>query len=773
MTLPVNRRLLVIDDNLAVHEDFAKIFAHRTSPTTAHSTAAALFGTPEESVASKAPLFELDFASQGQEGFAKVKDAVRLDRRYALAFVDMRMPPGCDGVQTIEKIWDVDPDLQIVICSAYDCSWEDLQARFGTVDRLLILKKPFDTAEVRQLACALVEKWNLARNAKLRLAHLQGMVEAQLSALRNAAAERQRSEQALRVSEARYALAVAAANDGLWDWDLSNGSIFYSARWKSMFGCADDEIGNTPQEWFSRVEPEDLKRLESELALHLDGRAQNLSCEYRIKNTDGKTYWMLCRGLAVRDAAGKPIRIAGSQTDITDRKLAEEKLRHDAMHDPLTGLANRTMLTDRLMHCMTMCKRYGGEFALVFLDLDRFKVVNDSLGHLAGDQLLIAFSRRLQTTLRELDTVARVDPGQLVRMGGDEFVVLMEKTGDAANAIRVVERIQRALSRPFDLGGQEVFTSCSVGISIGPSSYASPEDVLRDADTALYQAKAAGGGQYRVFDKRMHSSAVARLQTENEFRRALERQELRLYYQPIVSLQTGRVVELEALVRWLHPLRGLIPPSDFIPIAEETGMVIPMGRWVLREAYSQLRRWKNQFSWAADLSVAVNVSAKQFAHSKLVDDVEAALAESGIDPKHVHLELTESATIDCAANTAAILDRLDKLDVQLHLDDFGTGYSSLSHLQRMPFDALKIDRSFVAAMTADPASQSIVTAIVALAHSLKMVVIAEGVENQMQAGHLKEAKCDYVQGYLYSKPLPADQIVTYLANRQSAIALSA
>lgn len=766
MSGAVNRRVLIIDDNRAIHEDFKKILTEQTRSDALDAAAAALFGDAPPSQGAGAPTFELDFASQGQEGFAKVQEAKREDRRYALAFVDMRMPPGWDGMQTIEKIWEVDPDLQIVICSAYsDYSWTDILKKFGAADRLLILKKPFDTAEVCQLACALTEKWQLARYAHLKLHQLQAMVEEQTRALQAEVTERRRSEAALRTSEDRYALAAAASNDGLWDWDLVRGEIYFSSRWKSMFGLLDSEISRAPAEWFDRIEPEDLPRLESELSLHLDGKTPNLRCEYRIKHKDQKPRWMLCHGLAVRDAAGKPNRIAGFQTDITDRKMAEAQLRHDALHDALTGLPNRAMLTERLRHCMMQCKRKGSLFAVLFLDLDRFKVVNDSLGHEAGDKLLIGIARRLLTCVRELDLIARIEPGHVVRLGGDEFVLLLEEVKDATDALRVADRIQKMFAEPFNLNGHEVFSSGSVGIAIGHSQYADPDDILRDADTALYQAKALGKGRYEVFDRAMHVSAVARLRVENELRRALEREELVLHFQPIISLATGEVTEFEALVRWQHPERGLIPPGDFIPVAEETGLIVPMGYWVLREACLQLRRWETQFPGAASLCMNVNISGKQFTHSRVVEEIEAILAETGIRPERLHLEITESVAMECAGTTSVILDRLSKLNLQLHLDDFGTGYSSLSHLHRMPVDAMKIDRSFVNMMATDPASHSIVKAVVALAHTLNMRVIAEGVETQQQLNLLRASDCDYAQGYLISKPLPAEKVLEFLACR--------
>jgi diguanylate cyclase (GGDEF)-like protein/PAS domain S-box-containing protein len=774
MTVQANRRVLVIDDNRAIHEDFRKILADRNRADAIDATAAALFGGAEPGAASPVPTFELDFASQGQEGYELLKKAVQDDKRYALAFVDMRMPPGWDGVQTIEKLWEVDPDLQIVICTAYsDYSWEEILKKFGTADRLLILKKPFDTAEVCQLACALTEKWHLAKCAHLKLNQLRSMVEEQTRSLQSEIAERRRSEQALRVSEDRYALVAAAANDGLWDWDLQQNSVYFSPRWKSMFGFEDQEMGSSPEDWFNHVEPEDLHSLKSELDAHLTGKADKLRCEYRIRHKDGKPRWMLCRGLAVRDQSGKAVRIAGSMTDITDRKLAEEQLRKDAWHDALTGLANRAMLANSLERCMMRAKREQITFAVLFFDLDRFKLINDGLGHLVGDQLLVAIAKRLTTCVRELDIVARVQSEHVVRLGGDEFVVLLEKIHSPADAVRVAERVQAAFAEPFVLEQHTVFASGSIGIALSNPAYQCFQDILRDADTALYQAKAAGKGGYAIFDGEMHKSAVARLLTENELRGALERNEMFLQYQPIVSVSDGKVVELEALIRWQHPRRGLVPPGEFIEVAEETGLILPVGKWILREACTQLSRLQVDCPAARALSIAVNVSSKQFANAGFVGEIEKILHETGIPSNRLHLEITESGAMVSNATISRIVDRLVDLNLQLHLDDFGTGYSSLSHLHRIPVSALKIDRSFISGMGTDPACRSIVQAIVTLAHALKMKVIAEGVETPGQHAFLNSIHCDYAQGFLFSRPLAGNQIADFLQQAQQPIAVSA
>ncbi|HZS39571.1 MAG TPA: EAL domain-containing protein, partial [Polyangia bacterium] len=662
-----NRRILIIDDNRAIHDDFRKILVRED---TSHLDAleSSLFGEPAPAAAVTSYL--VDSAYQGQEGVALVERRLAEGERYALVFLDMRMPPGWNGVETLERLWKVDPDIQVVICTAYsDCSWEDLLGKFGEVDRLLILKKPFDTAEVCQLACALTEKWRLARRAHLKLNQLRAMVDEQTRDLQQLA-------QSLRASEERYTIAAAAANDGLWDWDLLGDTVYYSPRWKAMLGFVESEIGSALTEWIDRLHPDDRVPVRAELDAHLTGRVEAFRAECRLRHKDGQYRWMLWRGLGVRDAAGRVVRMAGSQTDITERRVAEEQLRHDAFHDTLTGLANRALLSDRLERCLARLKRDPSlTFAVLFLDLDRFKLINDSLGHLTGDKLLLEIAQRLTGCVRATDTVMKIDHHSLARIGGDEFVLLLDGLREPEDALRVAERLLDTMSQPFNIDGHEIFSAFSVGVALSRPDYASPEEVLRDADTALYQAKSAGRGRYEVFDRAMHLTAMNRWQTENELRHALERDELCLHYQPIVSLDGRAVSQLEALVRWQHPQRGMVPPGEFIPVAEETGLIVPLGSWVLRRACAQLAEWRRVAG--RPVSVAVNVSGKQFARAGFVAEVEQALAESGADPASLIVELTETVLMETGAVMQARLEGLRALGVRIHLDDFGTGYSSL------------------------------------------------------------------------------------------------
>jgi diguanylate cyclase (GGDEF)-like protein/PAS domain S-box-containing protein len=557
---------------------------------------------------------------------------------------------------------------------------------------------------------------------------------------------RKHAEVALRESEERYALAVQGANDGIWDWNLKSGKVYYSPRWKAMLGYRETEIEDVIEEWFDRIHPEDVHWVKRNLKEHLDGLTSHFEQEYRVLHRDGGHRWILCRGLAVHDADGKTTRMAGSQTDLTAWKQVEEKLVHDALHDTLTGLPNRVLLMERLRHAIQLCQRSYSLFAVLFLDLDRFKVINDSLGHMLGDRLLISIADRLSHCLRPSDTIAR--------LGGDEFVVLLEDARDENAVTQIVKRIQQELSLPFNLEGHEVFTAASIGIAFGTKNYIRPEDLLRDADTAMYRAKEQGRGRYEVFNSGMHTHAVELLQIETDLRRALERQELLLHYQPIVSLRTQQIVGFETLLRWKHPKRGMISPTEFIPIAEDTGLIIPIGHWVVQEACKQMQKWRKQFP-NHQLTITVNISGKQFT-PQLTDEINQTLIETGLSARFLKLEITESILMENAELAINTLSQLQKLGIHLAIDDFGTGYSSLSCLHRFPIDTLKIDRSFVSKIDSDGEQLAIVRTIITLAWNLGMDVVAEGVETSKQLAQIRALHCDYAQGYFFCKPVEAE-----------------
>ncbi len=565
--------------------------------------------------------------------------------------------------------------------------------------------------------------------------------------------KRKRPEEALRASEERYALAARGSNDGLWDWNLKSNEVYFSIRWKSMLGLEDSEVGNSPEEWLNRVHPEDIERVKAQIAAHLEGLTPHFESEHRMLHRDGTYRWVLSRGIAIRGADGKASRMAGSETDISGHKLAEKKLLHDAFHDELTGLPNRALFIDRLGFSIGRTKQPGNySFVVLFLDVDRFKIVNDSLGHKTGDKLLIAIARRLKGCLRSGATVAR--------FGGDEFAILLDDVQNVSDATHVAARIQQKLAAPFNLSGQEVFVTASIGIAPSAAECERPEDVLHNADMAMYHAKARGKACYERFDVDMRASAVARLQLEAQLRRAAQRREFQLYFQPIVSLEGGAVTGAEALVRWQHPQRGLICPAEFIPLAEETGLIVPIGEWVLRTACAQAQVW--HAAGHSDLRVTVNFSARQFEHPNLAALIRTVLKETGLAASALELEITESIAMKDIGFSGAILTELSAHGIHISIDDFGTGSSSLRYLKRYPIDTLKIDQTFVRDLASDVSDAAITAAMVAMAHTLELNVIAEGVETEQQLAFLRSRQCDEMQGYLFSPPVPAEAFMNLL-----------
>jgi diguanylate cyclase (GGDEF)-like protein/PAS domain S-box-containing protein len=564
-----------------------------------------------------------------------------------------------------------------------------------------------------------------------------------------------KAQEALKESEERYALAARGSNDGLWDWNLSSNVVHFSPRWKAMSGYQESEIGTSPEEWFERMHDADRERVKKEIADHQTGLTPHFESEHRVLHKDGSFRWMLSRGVAVHDASGNASRMAGSQTDITEGKVS----------DPLTGLPNRLLFIDRVGRLIKHTKRRKDQlFAVLFLDLDGFKMINDSMGHLIGDQLLLGVASRLEKCLRVSDTVARLgETFTVARLGGDEFTVLLDDIKDPGDAKRAGERMMKALASPFILGGKEVFTSVSIGIALSNSTYEQAEDILRDADTAMYRAKSLGKGRYEVFDADMRAKVMARLQLETDLRHALERGEFRNFYQPIVALASGDIAGFEALLRWQHPTRGLLAPIEFIPVAEETGLIRELGWWNLREACRQISVWRASFIAHPSLTISVNLSAKQFLQPNLVEDIRKLLVELEVPPEALRLEITESTVMADPAAAVEMLEKIKSLGIHLAIDDFGTGYSSLSYLHRFPLDTLKIDRSFISGMGDQGEGIEIARTILPMANNLRLDVVAEGIETVQQVSLLKKLQCKYGQGFYFSRPLSAEGIATLLA----------
>ena len=609
MSVIDSRRILIVDDNRAIHEDFRKILSSPEADERLQDLEDDLFG--ETPSARHTPIdFRLDSAYQGSEALMLVQRAVSEGQHYSVAFIDMRMPPGWDGLETIERLWAIDPEIQMVICSAYsDHDWADIVRRLGRTDNLLVLKKPFDVIEVLQCAQALMSKWSNQRALRQQLNSLEKVVS---------------------------------------------------------------------------------------------------------ERTEGL-------------------------------EAANKQLRHLATHDALTSLPNRVLLDDRMSQAIAHAERAGEGFAVCVLDLDRFKLINDSMGHRAGDELLKQVARRLVNMVRSVDTVAR--------FGGDEFVLLLGQLRLPADAERVGRKVIEELQAPVNIGELEIHTSVSIGVAFYPDDGTTIETLYAHADAAMYCAKNRGGSNVQCFASSMNLATEERVRFEADLHRALKLQQFELHYQPKFSAPTMQIRSVEALIRWRHPERGLIAPAEFIPLAEESGLIVPIGEWVLREACRQARAWQDQ--GLPMVRIAVNVSALQFRRLDLVDTVRRALIDADVNARYLEIELTESAVMTHPEESVEILERLSRMGVVVSVDDFGTGYSSISYLRRFPIDKLKIDRTFISNLMTSAEDASIVRAIISLAHGLRLKVVAEGVETAEQVSFLQKLGCDQYQGFFFSRPVTA------------------
>jgi len=604
-----NQRILVIDDNRAIHDDFRKILP-RADDGEADLAAAELAIFGESAAVDVRPTFDVDSALQGEQGVECVRAALAAGHPYAVAFVDMRMPPGWDGLETIEKLWAVDPDVQVVICSAHsDYDWTEVVARLGHADKLLIIKKPFEPIEVLQCACALTRKWDNERIVRRQMDTLEQV--------------------------------VSARTEGL--------------------------------------------------------------------------------------------------------EAANKQLRHLATHDALTGLPNRVLLDDRLAQAIAHSQRNGHLFALLMVDLDRFKLINDSLGHRAGDELLQETARRLTGVARAIDTLAR--------SGGDEFVMILHPIDARDDAELLAQRVIEALKPTMRIAGVDIHTSPSIGIAFYPADGTTTETLIARADAAMYSAKQRGRNNAQCFAPGMDTQSQDKVRLESDLHEAIALKQFELDYQPKVDVKSGAVHSVEALIRWRHPQRGLISPNEFIPLAEDSGLIGPIGGWVVREACRQAKAWQRK--GLPQVRVAVNLSASQFRQKNLLATIRQALLDADLDPSYLEVELTESAVMTNPEESVSILEQLSKMGVLVSVDDFGTGYSSMSYLRRFPIDKLKIDRGFISEIMTRPDDASIVRAIVSLAHSLRLKVVAEGVETPDQLDFLKTLGCDQYQGFHFSTPVSA------------------
>lgn len=556
-------------------------------------------------------------------------------------------------------------------------------------------------------------------------------------------------EKELKRSEERYRLAVEGVNDGIWDWDGKDGRLFMSKRSRLIMGFDADAENTTIENWFGTILREDLDRFARNFNKYItEPQKKHFQIEYRIKTPDNRVKWIRTRGMAIWDESGIPVRVAGSNTDITDQKLSDEKIHQLAYYDSMTGLPNRTLLLDRFIIAAANAIRKGRMVAIFFLDLDNFKTVNDTIGHTFGDQLLLKVGEQLKLQMRKSDTIAR--------LGGDEFIMLQANVKDMHEVSRLAARMLEIFKNPWALDDREFFVTASIGISVYPNDGSDFQELMKNADAAMYRAKEIGKNNFQVYTHELNLRIMERIEVENNLRKAVERNEFILCYQPQIELATGRITSMEALIRWSSPIIGWISPDAFIYIAEEIGLINAIGEWVLRSACIQLAQWHAE--GLDKLKISVNLSARQFQQKDLVKLITEIIQETGIKAEWLELEITESLAMQDLDHTISILQRFKDMGIGIALDDFGKGYSSLNYLKLLPINNLKIDKTFVHDITINSNQAKIARALIALAHSMNLTVTAEGVENTSQLEFLKNEGCDIVQGFLFSKPKPAIEL---------------
>ncbi|AZC32025.1 Sensory box/GGDEF family protein [Pseudomonas chlororaphis subsp. piscium] len=700
-----NRRILIVDDTASIHEDFRKILAYTDAPGDSLSDAeAALFGTP---VSTSLEHFFLDSAFQGREALDKVQAALDHDAPYAMAFIDMRMPPGWDGLETIERLWQVDPKLQIALCTAYsDYSWEDISERLQLGDRLLILKKPFDAIEIRQMASALTVKWQMTEDAALKMDQLEQAVEERTRELADANIIVQNSPTILYRLRGEPSFTLMYISHNITKFGHVAARLVASADWAQTL-----------------IHPGDQAKVRSAMLRILDRDVAGASIEFRMRTGDGAFRWVENRYIPVRNDQGQLVEVEGIILDITERKLAEEKMALMARTDSLTGLANRATLIERLHQAFASARRGAAPFAMFYLDLDHFKRINDTLGHPIGDLLLQEVSRRIKACTRENDVVAR--------LGGDEFAILQLDVDEATHCAALATKIRDTLVLPYSLEGNEVRISVSIGISLYSPQTLSADSLMAQSDMALYRSKDKGRNQFHFHSEEINQEVTERVTLANDLKLALERDELHLHYLPEVDLGTGKILGMAAQVRWLHPQRGWLEAEDFMPAAEKTGIVIALGHWLLDQACRQMRAWRDQN--VAPPLIAIHLSLVQLKTGpELIYDVLRTTARWDLCPWDLRFDVTEGTLAQTKWTHNDILPRLCELGVKIAIDDFGTEYSSFDYLKTYRVNHLKLAQRFLDSASSDPDNAMTLRAILNFAREVGIGVTAEGVETQEQ-----------------------------------------
>ena len=731
-----NRRILIVDDTASIHEDFIKILSPPSFDDDSLTSAEnALFGT---TAAITLQSFILDSAFQGLEALDKVETALANDLPYAMAFIDMRMPPGWDGLETIERLWQVDPKLQVALCTAYsDYSWEDIDERLELGDRLLILKKPFDAIEIRQMASALTAKWQMTEDAALKMSLLEQAVE----------------ERTRELSDAN----IIVQNSPTILYRLRGEPPFplmYISHNITKFGHVAAQLINSPDWAQILIHPDDRSKVDTAMVRVLDRDTAGASIEFRMRTGDDTFRWVENRYIPVRNEQGLLLEIEGIILDITERKLAEEKIALLARTDGLTGLANRATMIERLHQAFAAARRGAAPFAMFYLDLDHFKRINDTLGHPIGDLLLQEVAARIKACTRENDVVAR--------LGGDEFAILQLDVHEATHCAALAGKIRDALVAPYALDGNDVRISVSIGIALYTPQSLSADSLMAQSDMALYRSKEKGRNQYHFHNEEINQEVTDRVALANDLRLAIEHNELQLHYLPEVDLGTGKILGMGVQVRWKHPHRGWLEPAAFMPAAEKTGIIISLGHWVLDQACQQMRQWRDQ--GMAPPVIAIDLSLTQLKTGpELIYDVLRTTARWELAPWDLRFDVTEATLAQTKWTHNDVLPRLCELGVQIAIDDFGTEYSSFDYLKTYRVNHLKLAQRFLDSANDDPENATTLRAIINFARDVGIGIIAEGVETQEQRSTLMSSGgAMQAQGHYFSTVVDSGQAAELL-----------
>ncbi len=732
--------ILIVDDNPSIHIDFRKILQSQTETADElEEIQETILGNPH--IESEYE-FDIDSAYQGEEALRLIQQKLTKNQHYSLAFVDIRMPPGIDGVETTRHIWEIDPDIQIVICTAYsDYSWEELNNRLKKAGSFLILKKPFENIEVLQFTYALSKKWELNQQLQCHLHNLEKLVEERTLELK-------KNLSALRAT-------LEATSDGILSVDLKQRINFYNQRCLKILNISKNIIEREDDNLARREVTRqilDAERFISKVKEAYTDFGREIHDVINFKDGRIVEYFSIPQYIGNK-VTGRVF----SFREVTDQKRMEDQLIQQATHDTLTGLHNRVVLYDRVQQSLASAKLNGYIVAILYLDLDNFKLMNDTLGRDVGDEVLKYIANILRDSIRENDTIARI--------GGDEFVIVIPDLKKIDAVIPICQKILKAVSEPFNIENQSLSLTTSIGISVFPKNGSDSESLIRNANAAKQNCKHSGQNNFAFFTSEMNINAINRLMMENNLRRALGNNEFLLYYQPLIELKTNKIIGVEALLRWKQPEHGFIQPEKFIPIAEEIGMMLPIGDFVLNSACLQSAAWIKL--GLNPIHMSINLTANHISQSNIVEKISNLIQNNNLDPKYLDLEVTESIIIENTDRVLQIIHELKNTGVSIVIDDFGTGYSSLSYLNRLPIDKIKIDRSFINFVSPNPKDVIVILAILTMTKSLNIRSLTEGVETKEQLEILKQHGCDEIQSYYFYRPMTVQEITKVLKDNQS------